>query len=319
VHAAKSDTGALFLRYAARRALALAAVVVITPSLTFVVFNALDARVPLWVQARRLPGYLSDTFLHLDFGQTGPVTQPEEISHLVLSGLPVDAALLAGGLLLGIAVGLVTGTVCGARRDGRTDRALLLGTSLGVSVPVYFLAAIALVLFAPDSGRWPVPFFSDTAAYVAPLRDPLGWVQAMWVPCAVLAVPVAAMCHRMVRATLHDVLDEDLLRTARAKGLRERAVMTRHALPLTLPPVLGLISGNMALLVTNAALIEHPFNLPGAFRFIDIGQFRGEYAHSPQPEIVQALVVEAAVLIALFVLVCDVLQARLDPRVAAAG
>jgi ABC-type dipeptide/oligopeptide/nickel transport system permease component len=141
----------------------------------------------------------------------------------------------------------------------------------------------------------------------------------MWVPWVVLAVPLAAMCHRMVRATLHDLLDDDLLRTARAKGLRQRAVMARHALPLALPPVLGLVSGNMALLVTNAALIQRPFNLPGAFRFMDVGQFLGEQAGSPSPAIIQALVLEAALLIALFVLVCDVLQARLDPRVAAAG
>jgi peptide/nickel transport system permease protein len=238
----------------------------------------------------------------------------------VFSGLPVDAQLLAGGMVVGVAIGLTTGTLGGARRGGRADHALLLGTTLGVSAPVFLLAYVVLMLFAPGTGRWPVSFVSDAGTYVAPTRDPLGWLHAMWGPWLVLGVPIAATVHRMVRASLQDVLDDDVLRTARAKGVPERLVLRRHALPMALPPVLGLLSANMALLVTNVALIERPFELPGSFRFMDVGQFLGETGgHTPSPAIVQALVVEVTLLIAVFILVCDVLQARLDPRVAAQG
>ncbi|HSD77344.1 MAG TPA: ABC transporter permease [Solirubrobacteraceae bacterium] len=301
--------------YATRRLLTLLAVAVLTPSATFVILTALRDGTTLWAQAARLPRYLSDTFLHLDLGVVGPPTQPQPIRDLVLDGLPVDLALLVGGIVLGVAGGLGAGLLAGARPRGAVDRALGAGSALAISMPVYWFANVTLFVFAPGSGTFQIPFFSETSGYVPPGRDPLGWLQAMWVPWVVLALPLGALCYRMVRSALADVVEEDVLRTARAKGLRERLVLRRHALPLALPPVIGLVSANVALVITNIALIEHPFNLPGAFRFADIGQFRGEVgAHSPALDIVQALIVEAAFLVALAMLVCDVLLAWLDPR-----
>jgi peptide/nickel transport system permease protein len=174
-----------------------------------------------------------------------------------------------------------------------------------------------LFLFAPDSGYVHISFVSSSGGYVPLTEDPLGWLRALWVPWVVLAIPLAAACHRMVRASLPEVLDDDALRTARAKGVRERIVIARHALPLALPPVIGLVSVNMALLITNTVLIEPAFNLPGAFRVADVGQFLGENSHIPPLEIVQALIVEAAFIIAVAMLVCDLLQAALDPRLRA--
>jgi peptide/nickel transport system permease protein len=298
----------------------MAFVVVAATSLTFVVYRSLLGGVTLWEQAKLLPGYLSDTFLHFDFGEYGPPTQRVKIRDEVFSGLPVDAQLLAGGMVVGVAVGVTTGTLCGPRRGGTLDRALLFGTTLGMSAPVFWLGYVVLLLFAPVTGRWQVPFVSDAGMYASPTRDPVGWLHAMWAPWLILAVPIAAAAHRMVRATLHDVLDEDVLRTARAKGLRDRIVMRRHALPLALPPVLGLMSASMALLATNVALIERPFKLPGSFRYVDVGQYLGETGgHSPSADFVQAVVVAITLLVVSGILVCDVLQARLDPRVAARG
>jgi ABC-type dipeptide/oligopeptide/nickel transport system permease component len=111
----------------------------------------------------------------------------------------------------------------------------------------------------------------------------------------------------------------------RAEGVSERRVQRRHALPLALPAVLGLVSANVALMITNIALIEPAFNLPGAFRYADIAQFRstepipGSPPLSPPLQIVQALIVESAFLVAGTMLVCDLLQARLDPRVHASS
>jgi peptide/nickel transport system permease protein len=295
-------------------------VVIAATSLSFVLYQSLLGGVTVWEQAKLLPQYLSHTFLHLDFGEYGPPTQRVKIRDEVFSGLPVDAQLLAGGMVVGAAVGLTTGTLCGPRRGGRLDRALLLGTTVGMSAPVFWLGYVVLLLFAPVTGRWHLPFVSDAGMYVSPAHDPIRWLHAMWAPWLILAVPIAASAHRMVRATLHDVLDEDALRTARAKGLRERLVLRRHALPLALPPVLGLMSANMALLATNVALIERPFKLPGSFRYVDVGQYLGETGgHSPSPDFVQAVVVAITLLVVTFILACDVLQARLDPRVAARG
>jgi peptide/nickel transport system permease protein len=312
-----SGGGTSFAAYAGRRLLAVAVVVVITPSLTFVVLGALRNEVTVLEQARQLPGYLEDTFLHLSLGDAPPVYQ-ESLHDLVLQGLAVDVALLAGGTLLGVAIGLATGVASAVRRRSGTDRALAIGSALALSAPVYWFGFIVLTLFAPQSGYLvQIPFVSWYGGYVPFGEDPLRWLQALWVPWLVLAAPLGAACHRMTRASMAEVLDEDFIRTARAKGVTEKRVVRRHALRAALPPVLGLASVSMALMVTNVVLIEPAFRLPGFFRQADIGQFRGEQSHVPSLDVVQALVLEAALLISVTMLLADLLRARIDPRAGA--
>jgi peptide/nickel transport system permease protein len=288
--------------------------VVITPSLTFVILGALQNGVTVVDQASRLPGYLDDTFLHLSLGPAPAVFQ-KSLHDLVLDGLPVDVALLVGGTVLGVAIGLATGLVSGARRRSPADRALSIGTALAMSAPVYWFGFVVLTLFAPQSGSLvQIPFVSWYGGYVPFGEDPLRWLQSLWVPWLVLAAPLAAMCHRMTRASIAEVLDEDFIRTARAKGVTEKRVMRRHALRAALPPVLGLVSVNVALMLTNVVLIEPAFQLPGFFRQADIGQFRGDLTHVPSLEVVQALVLEAALLIAVTMLLADLVRAKIDPR-----
>ena len=285
----------------------------LTPSLSFVVLGALQNGVTVWDQAAELPGYLSDTFLHLRLGHS-PAFQ-KSLHDVVLDGLPVDVALLVGGTVLGVAIGLATGLASGARRRSGADRALSVGSALGMSAPVYWFGFIVLTLFAPQSGYLvQIPFVSWYGGYVPFSDDPLRWLQSLWVPWLVLAAPLAAMCHRMTRASIAEALDEDFIRTARAKGVTEKRVMRRHALRAALPPVLGLVSVNVALMVTNVVLIEPAFQLPGFFRQADIGQFRGDLTHVPSLEVVQALVLEAALLIAVTMLLADLVRAKIDPR-----
>jgi peptide/nickel transport system permease protein len=291
-------------------------VVVITPSLTFVVLGSLHDGVTVWDRAGQLPGYLSDTFLHLRLGSS-PKFQ-KSLHDVVLDGLPVDVALLVGGMALGVAIGLGTGLATGSRRRTGVDRALSVGSALGLSAPVYWFGFIVLTLFAPQSGSLlQIPFVSWYGGYVPFSDDPLRWLQSLWVPWLVLAAPLAAMCHRMTRAAVAEALDEDFIRTARAKGMPEKRVMRCHALRAALPPVVGLVSVNVALMVTNVVLIEPAFRLPGFFRQADIGQFRGEQSHVPSLDVVQALVLEAAVLIAVTMFLADMVRARIDPRAGA--
>lgn len=290
--------------------------VVVTPAATFVLLGALADGTTLWDKAGELPGYLVDTFVRLDLGVVGDPPEEEQVRDLVLDGLPVDLALLVGGIVVGVVGGLACGLLAARRPRSAVDRALDLGSAMAISVPVYLFANVVLFVFSPGSGTHQISFVSATNSYVPPTEDLVDWLHAMWVPWVVVGLPLGALCFRMVRIALADVRDQDVLRTARGKGLRERLVLRRHALPLALPPVLSLVSANVALVITNIILIEHPFNLPGAFRLADIGQFRGEVgADSPALVVVQALVVEAAFLVALAMLVCDLLLARLDPRV----
>jgi peptide/nickel transport system permease protein len=289
-------------------------VVVLAPSLSFVVLGALREGTPLWTLIGDLPRHLSDTFLHLRLGYDG-VLQKQR-SAVMLEALPVDIALLAGGLVLGVGVGLATGLATARRRGRALDHALGIGSAVGLSIPIYWFGIAVLWLFAPQSGEVvQIPFLSWYGGYVSPGQDPLGWLQSLWVPWVVLAIPLAAMCHRMARASLVEVMDADHVRTARAKGLREAVVMRRHALRAALPPVLGLVSVSVALMVTNVILVETAFHLPGFFSQADVGQFLGELGHLPSPEVVQALILEAAVLISVTMLITDLLHARLDPQV----
>jgi peptide/nickel transport system permease protein len=290
-------------------------VVVLTPTLAHVVLSALRDGTSLWTLIGDVPRYVSDTFLHLRLGYDG--TLQKQRSAVMFEALPVDLALLAGGLVLGVGVGLATGLASAKRRGQPVDHALTLGSAVGMSIPIYWFGIAVLWLFAPQSGEvFQIPFLSWYGGYVSPGRDLLRWLQAMWVPWVVLAIPLGAMCYRMTRVSLVEVMSADYLRTARAKGLREHLVLRRHALRAALPPVIGLVSATMALMVTNVILIETAFRLPGFFQQADVGQFLMEdQSHIPSNDVIQALILEAAALIAVTMFLADLLLARLDPRV----
>jgi peptide/nickel transport system permease protein len=293
-----------------------AVVVLVTPSLTYILFGSLREGVPVTDKAEQLPGYLSDTFLHLDFGYAAKYHKPR--SQVLLDAMPVDVALLIGSLVCGVAIGLAAGLVGGVRRRSATDRALAVGSAIGMSMPVYWFSSIALVLFAPQSGYLlQIPFLSWYGGYVPFADSPLRWLQSLWVPWLVLAAPLAAMVYRMTRASLAEVEAEDFIRTARAKGVREARVWRRHALRAAVSPVIGLVSVNVALLVVNVIVIERAFNLPGFFRVATIAQGNG-LGEGKEPPIllddVQALIVEVSLLIAVTMFLADVLRAKLDPR-----
>lgn len=296
-----------------RRLLGVAAVIVAAPCLSYVVLGTLREGDPLWTRIGDLPRYVWVTFVHGELGYSGPFQK--SLLSAVLDGLPCDVALLVGGLVLGVALGLATGLLCGARRGSALDRTFAIGSAAALSIPIYWFGFAVLALFAPQSGEvLQIPFLSWYGGYRSLTDDPLAWLQSLWVPWVVLSLPLAAMCHRMVRATLVDVLEEDFIRGARAKGVRESVVLRRHALRAAMPPVLGLVSVNMALMVTNVILVENAFRLPGFFQFADVGQFLGDLGHIPSPDVVQALILEAAVLISVAMLVTDLLHGHLDPR-----
>jgi peptide/nickel transport system permease protein len=309
-----SGAGRSFAAFALRRLLGVVIVVVLAGSLAFVVVGSLGDGVTLWAQAAKLPGFLGDSFLHHDFGYSG--FYQETWWQVMRDGLPVDLTLVIGGLIVGNAAGIAAGLAVGARRGGPRDRAFTVASAGLMSVPVYWLGFMTLTLFAPQSGSLvQIPFLSMFDGYVRFSDSPLGWLRSIWVPCVVVAAPLAAMSFRMVRASLAEAGSETFVRSARAKGIEEARVLRRHALPIALPPVLSLAAVNMALLVTNVIVVEKAFNLPGFFQQANVGQFLTEdTSHIPGPDVIHLLVIEAAAIIAVAMVLCDLLQAWLDPR-----
>ena len=156
--------------------------------------------------------------------------------------------------------------------------------------------------------RW--PFLSGQSQYVPPGEDPLLFLRAMWIPWLLAAAPLAAFVLRVTETHLRDDLQQDFVRTARAKGLPERTVINRHALPVATPAVAALTGVNVSTMLINIAIIEYAYNIPGIFRLINTA------VRAPADiPVVQALVIEGVLLIVLANALADVLQARLDPRV----
>jgi peptide/nickel transport system permease protein len=305
------------IAYALRRLVTLAAVVVLSVAFSFVIlgslFGSIYGHVTVWHQLAKLPGHLVRVFGHLDLGYDEKYRQL--VSRSLWQGLPVDAALVLGGLVCGLAIGLVTGLIGGRRARSTVDSGLMLGSSAILSAPVYLLAAVFLYEFAGTTGHLHIGFVSDVGDYTSVTRDPVGWLHAMWVPWLIVGAPLAATTYRMTRAVMREGMEADYVRTARAKGLSERLVMRRHVFRGALPAVLGTMSVTVPTLVVNAILLETAMEMPGLFTRFDFSPQVGEKFVTPSFPITQVLVLETTFLVATGILICDVLHAWLDPQI----
>jgi peptide/nickel transport system permease protein len=124
-----------------------------------------------------------------------------------------------------------------------------------------------------------------------------------------VGLPLAAAVLRMTESAMRDVLQEDLMRVARAKGLTERTVIRRHALPIAMIPVSALTAANLAVLVMNTALMEYAFNIPGTYREIQ------SIASNADWPLLMGMVLETTAFVVLANMLADAFQARLDPTV----
>lgn len=232
----------------------------------------------------------------------------QPVGHLVRERLPVDLELLAGGVVFGVLAGVVAGRWCAMRPGSWLSRTLFGAASVQLASPPYFLAYAVLIFFAGTSGRYHLPFVSGQGDYVSFHAHPIGHLKAMWVPWIALGLPLAALVLRMTTASLRELLGEDFLRTARAKGISERRIIDRHALPVAAPPIFALAFASIATLFLNVALIEYAFNLPGMLRLLQSA------VRSRDVAVMEAIVLEGILLVATANALADLLHARLDPR-----
>jgi peptide/nickel transport system permease protein len=301
-----------FAVYVVRRALAVVAVSVTLCALTFLMLHLLtpesftDPR-PLHVE---LLDYLRDVFLRLDFG-TSTQRPFLPVRSLLEDALPADLSLLIGALLLGSGLGIAGGTYCARHPGTLAAGALQALAAVALCAPVYFVGFLAILLFAPSVGA-PVPIPLVTVnAYRGLGEDPIAWLHALLVPWLVAGLPLAAQCLRMIRATLPEVMTEDYVRTATAKGLTPRRIAFRHTLPVALPPTLALVGAYIPIMLANVILVEAVFGIPGIYRLIPSAVDGRNFP------VLMAIVIVPSVLVVVANAIADVLQAALDPRVRA--
>ncbi|GGW19691.1 ABC transporter permease [Streptomyces capoamus] len=215
---------------------------------------------------------------------------------------PVTLGLALGAAVLWLVLGVSAGVLSALKRGSLWDRGAMVVALSGVSLPIYFTGMISLAVFAFGL-KW------LDAKYVPLDESFTGWFGGMILPWITLAFLYAAMYARITRATMLEILGEDYIRTARAKGLKEQVVIGKHAMRSTMTPILTMLGMDLGALIGGAILTESTFNLPGLGRAV-----LDAIKNQDLPIILGVtLITSLAVLIAN--LVVDILYAVIDPRV----
>ncbi|WP_037677729.1 ABC transporter permease [Streptomyces griseus] len=216
--------------------------------------------------------------------------------------LPVTLGLALGAAVLWLIFGLAAGVLSALKRGTLWDRTAMVVALAGVSLPIYFTGMLSLAIFVFGL-KW---FNGD---YV-PLEDSFsGWFGGMILPWITLAFLYAAMYARITRATMLEVLGEDYIRTARAKGLREQTVIGKHAMRSTMTPILTMLGMDLGALIGGAILTETTFSLPG------LGQAVLNAIKTQDLPIILGVVLITSLAVLIANLVVDVMYAVIDPRV----
>jgi peptide/nickel transport system permease protein len=222
----------------------------------------------------------------------------------MMSVLPVTISLAIGAAVIWLLAGIGIGVLSALRRGSFFDRSAMTIALAGVSLPVFFTAVLSLAVF-----RDSIPIFPDAGTYIPFAQNPLQWAEALVLPWVTLAFLYAALYARLTRAGMLETMNEDFIRTARAKGLPERTVVVKHGLRATLTPLVTIFGMDLGLLLGGAVLTETAFSLPGLGHFaIDAIQ------NNDLPEIL-GVVMLAGFFVVVANLIVDVLYAIIDPRV----
>jgi peptide/nickel transport system permease protein len=225
----------------------------------------------------------------------------------MVSALPVTVSLAVGAAILWLIGGVAIGVLSALRRGSIFDR-FSMGVALaGVSLPIFFTGLISLELF---SYKWPL---FPNVQYVNIADNALLWARNLVLPWITLAFLYAALYARLTRAGMLETMGEDFIRTARAKGLRERDVVVRHGLRAALTPILTIFGMDLGLLLGGAILTETTFSLPGLGQFTVLAIQNQDF-----PEIM-GVVMLAAFFIVIANMLVDILYAVIDPRVRTAS
>jgi peptide/nickel transport system permease protein len=273
-----------------------------TPELIAEIRHNLGLDEPLYVQYWT---FMKAVVLHFDFGFSYETSQ--NVRDAILSRLPATISLTTGALVISLAVALPVGTISAIKRRSALDRLTMGGALLAISMPVYWLGLVALYLFANDIGA--IPIFDGVGSYTPITEDPGRWLGSLVLPWLVLAAGFAAIYARLLRSNLVEVMSEDYIRTARAKGLPERRVVWRHGVRAAITPLVTVLGIDIGLLLGGAILTESVFEIPG------IGSYAFEAIQSRDLPAIQGTVLFGAFFVVVANLVVDIAYAFLDPRV----
>lgn len=243
--------------------------------------------------------------LRLDFGES--IFLGEPVTQALLGRVEPTILLTLYALAIQILIGVPTGVLAAVRHNSPLDRILTVVAISGSVVPTFFLGILLILVFAVRL-RW-----LPSGGYVPLAEDPGSHLRSMLLPAFALGFSAAGLLARLVRSSMLDVLREDYVRTAFAKGLPERMVIVRHALRNALIPALTVIGISIGALLGGAVVTETVFTIPGMGRLVVQSIARRDYP------VIQGAIVAIAMTYVLVNLVVDVLYVYVDPRVRLGG
>ncbi len=236
-----------------------------------------------------------------DLGQSYFLDRP--VSQALWERAEPTLVLMLAGLLVAVAIGVPSGTIAAAYRGSLWDRGLMFVSLLGVCIPGFWLSLNFIYFFAVRLGWLPA------AGYVSVFSDPMAAAKYMILPAFSLGFNQSALIARIARSCMLEVLQQDYIRTARAKGLSHGVVTWIHAFRNALVPVVTVIGITTAVLIGGAVVTEIVFNIPGLGRLIISAILRRDYP------VVQGVVLVTATTYVVINLGVDLLYAVIDPRI----
>ena len=308
-------------RFIVRRLVAMVGVLFVISILTFLIFNAIPhpelqiaGRFPTAATLAHIrhqwgfdqPFYERYfTIMKLVFtGQIISYTQQVNVVHQLWVLLPVTASLAIGAGIIWLSLGILFGVLSAWRAGGWLDRWLTVLALIGVSMPVFFLGAV-LSYYIGDKLGWLPP-----GDYVSLATSPWEWFKHLILPWLALSVLFIGVYSRVLRSTILDTVNDDYVRTARAKGLNERQVMTRHVLRNSLIPIVTLFGLDFAAVIGGGAILtETVFSLHG------IGQYAAQSVQALDIPPVLVITLFGAFVVVIIGAIVDILYAVLDPRI----
>lgn len=236
-----------------------------------------------------------------DFGKS--LLLGKGVLAATMERLPVTIGLSLYALVLTLLIGVTSGIIAALRQNTWVDQVAMMIAMLGISIPNFFLGLLMIIFFAVQLGWLP------SGGYVPFSQDPIGWLRSTTMPAISLALLQAGLLARITRSGMLEVLRQDYVRTARAKGLPERQVILKHALANALIPIVTVVGIIISLLLSGAVVTEALFSLPGMGQLLTQAVLSRDY-----PMVQGGLLLVTTFLVVVNILV-DILYALIDPRV----
>lgn len=231
----------------------------------------------------------------------------EPVISVIAQGAPATISLVLGAAMLGIAYGIVTGVVSAVKARSLLDRGLTTTALVFFSTPTFILGLALIWIFAYRLS--PVTTFFPFQGYVPLTVSPLGWVEHLILPWLTLALVVSAVYSRLLRASMLEVMGEDFIRTARAKGMPAHRLIIAHALRASLAPVVTQAGLDIGTALGGVIIVETVFGIPG------LGWTAVQAISQQDLPVIVGIVVSAAAFVVLANLLVDIAYAMLDPRI----